>query len=117
MLTIYNLYNEPVEFCTGLYNEDACESVSPDNPWMISGWYLLEPGTGGVVSQADLAYPYFLVYGQSTQSGATWSGSVSVPVSMDGFERCWGTPASGDELRNFAPVNVGNNVDFTLNLQ
>jgi uncharacterized membrane protein len=116
MLTICNQANEPAYVCIGTFNEDACNSVDPEAPWMISGWYIIEPGTCGNVFDGNLAevVPVFLYYAVS-ESGP-WPGSIAIPVPLEPFERCFGTTAPDDISVNFASQNVGNSEDFVLNL-
>jgi uncharacterized membrane protein len=116
MWTICNEFNELTWVAIGSFNEDACGPVDPAAPWMISGWYAIEPGTCGNVLDANLAEigPFFLYYAES--ASGSWPGSVSIPIPQEEFERCLGTTAPGDVSRSFAVINVGNNEDFILRL-
>lgn len=86
--------------------------------WMSRGWYIIHPGACSVAVGGDLRYRHYYVRVETSDGRAWLDGDYyfctqAAAFTIRGDEQC---KARGYVREGFAEVNVGEAVNYTVNL-
>lgn len=118
MLTFVNNHNEDIWLVYMFYAPDACGEYGN---FQAIGWYHIPPGQSSVPyenSLGDVNNRFWYFYAQNWAGSFVWQGPfpVQVPANGDPFNTCQGIGSTADRGIGLVQFDVGDNDNFTMNL-
>src|SRR5947207_15600157 len=112
-LTFCNNYRTTIYTAISFWSDEDCGGEGGN--WQNMGWYVLAPGSCGLVYANDLEdlNRYWYYYAEA-DDGAVWAGEYPTRVTDAAFNLCDGIGSTDQRIVGFRELDIGDNDGYTL---